>query len=158
MSEPVQGILIGLAIGLPTLICPWLLLTYWNARHYKMKLSFIWYDIWIGAYWDKAKRRLYICPLPMVVFSVDFNNCTNLGHDWVFEGGRPCPWNLSPDCSQSVHRCSRCGVYDYGRPGGPDAKRCEEQCWMKIPEMITEEDWKNGFVPPGRMNHAEDES
>jgi hypothetical protein len=35
-----------------------------------MKLSNIrcglyWYDLWIGAYWDRRKRVLYVCPLPM---------------------------------------------------------------------------------------------
>lgn len=35
-----------------------------------VKLSFVWYDFWIGFYWDSAKRVLYICPLPMVVLSI----------------------------------------------------------------------------------------
>lgn len=31
-----------------------------------MKLFFRWYDIWIGAYIDRPRRVLYICPIPMV--------------------------------------------------------------------------------------------
>lgn len=33
-----------------------------------MKVMFAWYDIWIGAYWDRKARVLYICPIPCVVF------------------------------------------------------------------------------------------
>lgn len=35
-------------------------------------LQFLWYDIWIGAYWDRDNKKLYVCPLPMVVFSFKF--------------------------------------------------------------------------------------
>ena len=27
---------------------------------------FRWYDLWIGAYWDREAKALYICPLPML--------------------------------------------------------------------------------------------
>lgn len=27
---------------------------------------FAWYDLWMGLYWDAARRRLYILPLPCV--------------------------------------------------------------------------------------------
>ena len=52
------------------------------------------------------------------------------GHDWQFEGGRPCPRSPDEDddCSQSVFRCGRCGVYDYGQPGGPGHAECETSC------------------------------
>lgn len=40
----------------------------------RMRVSaiFAWYDFWVGVYWDRAKRRLYILPLPMVGVVVDF--------------------------------------------------------------------------------------
>lgn len=33
-----------------------------------MKISPVvaWYDFWIGAYWDRKGRRLYILPFPMI--------------------------------------------------------------------------------------------
>ena len=27
---------------------------------------FRWYDLWVGAYYDRDNKALYICPLPMV--------------------------------------------------------------------------------------------
>jgi hypothetical protein len=36
------------------------------------RLMFAWYDLWIGAYWDRRERVLYICPLPCVVVRLDF--------------------------------------------------------------------------------------
>ncbi len=36
----------------------------------KVKIYFAWYDIWIGAYWDRKRRVLYVCPLPCVVIEV----------------------------------------------------------------------------------------
>ena len=31
----------------------------------QVKPFFRWYDFWIGGYWDKVNRELYICPIPM---------------------------------------------------------------------------------------------
>ena len=37
-----------------------------------IKPIFAWYDFWVGAYWDRKKRRLYILPLPMVGVVISF--------------------------------------------------------------------------------------
>ena len=34
----------------------------------KLTVSLLWYDLWIGAYVDRVKRTVYVCPLPCVVF------------------------------------------------------------------------------------------
>jgi hypothetical protein len=33
---------------------------------------FRWYDLWIGAYWDRATRTLYVCPVPMLGVAISF--------------------------------------------------------------------------------------
>lgn len=32
----------------------------------KIELLLAWYDLWVGAYWDAARRKLYVLPLPCV--------------------------------------------------------------------------------------------
>lgn len=53
------------------------------------------------------------------------------GHAWQSEGGRACPKRLTNMCSQLVYRCARCGVYDYGDPGGPGHTDCQSYCKLK---------------------------
>lgn len=31
-----------------------------------------WYDLWVGAFWDRQKRRLYILPLPCIGVVIQF--------------------------------------------------------------------------------------
>lgn len=37
-----------------------------------MRIKFAWYDIWVGAFWDRKQRILYICPLPMLLIEIRF--------------------------------------------------------------------------------------
>ena len=38
----------------------------------KVRFVFAWYDLWIGVYVDKKKRRVYVFPLPMIGFVVEW--------------------------------------------------------------------------------------
>jgi len=40
----------------------------------KYKLFWAWFDFWIGFYFDRKKRILYICPLPTIVLAISFSN------------------------------------------------------------------------------------
>lgn len=33
---------------------------------------FAWYDLWVGAYWDREKRRLFILPVPCLGIVITF--------------------------------------------------------------------------------------
>ena len=34
---------------------------------------FAWYDLWVGAFWDQSKRRLYLFPVPMFGVVIQFH-------------------------------------------------------------------------------------
>ena len=38
----------------------------------RIAVKFAWYDLWVGAYIDRAKRTLYICPLPTLLIVVRY--------------------------------------------------------------------------------------
>lgn len=38
----------------------------------KISLVIAWYDLWIGIFWDRNKRKLYVLPLPCIGFAVEF--------------------------------------------------------------------------------------
>lgn len=44
-------------------------------RMAKMKIRplFAWYDLWMGAYWDRKSRKLYILPLPCIGIVIEWN-------------------------------------------------------------------------------------
>jgi hypothetical protein len=35
---------------------------------------FAWYDLWVGAFWDRKSKRLYVLPLPCVGVVIQFPN------------------------------------------------------------------------------------
>lgn len=39
----------------------------------RIRPVFAWYDLWVGAYWDRRCRKLYVLPLPCIGFWVEFN-------------------------------------------------------------------------------------
>lgn len=36
------------------------------------RLKLIWYDLWVGAYYDRAKKLFYVLPLPCLVVIFDW--------------------------------------------------------------------------------------
>jgi hypothetical protein len=38
----------------------------------KLRPMFAWYDLWVGAYYDRKGRTLYLFPLPMLGLRVSF--------------------------------------------------------------------------------------
>ncbi len=38
----------------------------------KVRPIFAWYDIWVGLFIDRAKRRLYIFPVPMLGIVIQY--------------------------------------------------------------------------------------
>ena len=50
-------------------------------RKLKTSFDFLWYDFWVGFFYDTKKKILYFCPLPMCVFS--FRMITGKGENNV---------------------------------------------------------------------------
>ena len=46
-----------------------------------MRVEFVcaWYDLWIGAYWDSSKRKLYILPVPCLGVALCFGRAATAG-------------------------------------------------------------------------------
>lgn len=40
----------------------------------RVKPIFAWYDFWIGVFYDQKMRRLYIFPIPMFGFYVEWSD------------------------------------------------------------------------------------
>lgn len=40
----------------------------------RVKPIFAWYDFWVGGFYDQKKRRLYIFPVPMFGFYVEWSD------------------------------------------------------------------------------------
>lgn len=38
----------------------------------KIRPLFAWFDFWVGAYWDKKARKLYVLPLPIFGFTIEW--------------------------------------------------------------------------------------
>ena len=37
----------------------------------KVSFSFLWYDLWVGAFYDQKRRILYVCFLPCCVLKFE---------------------------------------------------------------------------------------
>jgi hypothetical protein len=38
----------------------------------KIKFIFAWYDLWVGVFIDRAKRKVYILPIPCVGIVLEY--------------------------------------------------------------------------------------
>ena len=38
----------------------------------RVRPMFAWYDLWVGAFWDRRKRVLYLFPLPTIGVRIEF--------------------------------------------------------------------------------------
>lgn len=64
----------------------------------KVALIFAWYDFWVGAFYDRRKRTLYLFPVPMLglrirlapskhallPFECDWGHCNEFAVQWRF--------------------------------------------------------------------------
>lgn len=41
-----------------------------SKKNLKIKISFLWYDMWIGFYYDRYHKTLYFCPLPCICLEI----------------------------------------------------------------------------------------
>ena len=41
-------------------------------RGHHSRIAFVWYDLWVGAYYDRTKRLFYVVPFPTIVFIFDW--------------------------------------------------------------------------------------
>lgn len=37
----------------------------------RLRIFVAWYDLWVGLYYDRKGKQLYVCPLPCLVFQID---------------------------------------------------------------------------------------
>jgi len=44
----------------------------------KVQLVLAWYDIWVGFYWDRKNKVLYVMPIPCIGFKVAFRCRTKI--------------------------------------------------------------------------------
>jgi len=66
----------------------------------KAKFQFLWFDFWMGFYWDQDRKILYFCPLPMCVFMISWQRCVGTCGRVIFLNNDPdaMDWCGESDC------------------------------------------------------------
>ena len=84
---------------------------------------FAWYDLWVGAYWDRDRRCLYVCPLPCCVIMLKFSDSRRceccrkrplIGEPKARWGRlrHPSPMHMEFGVPSVGVFCSQCGIAD----------------------------------------------
>lgn len=86
----------------------------------KIKPLFAWYDLWVGFFWDSAKRRLYVLPLPCVGVVIQFARKLSpprddvieleslVNHCWIHSGYADCGYKyMTTEQKQLFRDCVR---------------------------------------------------
>lgn len=77
-------------------------------KYIEFKFIFAWYDLWIGFFWNKKQRKLYIFPLPMVGLVIYFPPQCKACKSYMFNfGDEACCY----DCSASHKYSFKTGKY-----------------------------------------------
>lgn len=45
-----------------------------NSRRprFRVRPMFAWYDLWVGVFWDRKQKQLYVFPVPMLGFKIGY--------------------------------------------------------------------------------------
>jgi len=68
----------------------------------KIKFIFAWFDFWIGIYWDRKSKILYMFPVPCIGFVISFTH-----QPYGLSDGT---WNQTVD----IFTASKTGFYEIG--------------------------------------------
>ena len=79
---------------------------------------------------EKAKAQVFA-----VECEIKDALCSDVGHDWVSHGGANAGCDRDCRCSVPVHRCSKCGDFDYGE--NDDAVQIRKECAERWPDTPT---------------------
>lgn len=81
-------------------------------RKVRVRVRFAWYDLWIGAYWDRSQSILYICPIPTLLIAIGRLpketglaplSCLTV---WMRDAvGGPRPWVCTGGMEGDGHQC-----------------------------------------------------